>query len=273
MIKPTEEENAVADILELRPGPGHNMPPEPLDDMLDPAALKERLERDHAPLLTRFVELEQGAGRAQEIATEDQASRLLSFITGQCRALTDDAKKAHDTEKRAYLECGRVVDRFFLDRIRKFTVAIGQVEQRAESFLKKKREEQRRAEEEQRRRAAEEAHRAEAEAQRLADAAKAEKDRAAAAELGRQAEAEAERASAAARIVTAPPAPVRLQGDYGATAYTQVVWTYEVVDPTAIPLNYLMPDDTAIRDAIKRGVRDIPGLDIAPEERFRIRRC
>jgi hypothetical protein len=275
MIKPTEGENAVpADVLELRPGPGHNQPPEPIDDRLDPAALKERLEHYHAPLMRRFAELEQGAERAPAtIETEDEATRLLSFITGQCRVATDDAKKAHDAEKRAYLECGRVVDRFFLDRIRKFTLAINGVEARAETFLRRKREAQRRAEEEQRRRAEEERRRAEAEAARLAAAAKAEQDRQAAAELGRRAEAEAERASAAAKIVTAPAAPVRLHGDYGAVGYMQTRMVYEVADPNLIPRRLMKPDDEAIRAEIARGVRDIPGLEIFEEEKLRTRRC
>ena len=267
----------MAEVTALRPGIGHNSPPPDNETVptLDTATLRALLTRDYADLMRRFVELEQGARRLpEEIGNEAEAQRLLDFVAHQCRPLIDEAQTAHDDVKRPYLQCGRIVDQFFLRRIEAFKVVLVPVSKRAENFLKRKRVEQRAQEDEQRRRAAEDKRKAEAEAERLAAAAREAEahNRAEAAELGRQAEVAQAAAAAAAAIVEAPGAPVRLHGEYGATAYTKEQWTYTIADPTEIPLAYLMPDDDAIRAAIARGIRAIPGIDIHKEERFTIRR-
>jgi SMC interacting uncharacterized protein involved in chromosome segregation len=40
------------------------------------------------------------------------------------------------------------------------------------------------------------------------------------------------------------------------------VWTFEVVDISLVPREYLVLDETAVRRAIQNGVREIPGLKI-----------
>lgn len=255
------------------PGLGHNQPPEA--DRLDAAALLERLRRDHEELLRRFVELEHGAGRVpSEILNEEQAQRAADFIA-QCHTATGQADKAHKSEKAPYLACSRVVDRFFLDRVKRFAEdVIAPVNAASALYLEKKRQRQRQAEAAQRQRALEEQRRAEAEAQRLAAEAAAATNRQKAADLGRQAEEAQERAETAATIAEAPPAPVRIHGDYGTTAYAKERYLWEVVDPFKIPMKYLRTNDEVISQDINRGgVREIPGLRIWQENKFIVRKC
>jgi FtsZ-interacting cell division protein YlmF len=259
----------------IRPGIGHNLPPEEIIDPQDPEILRARLGRDHADLLRRFVELEQGAARIPAVKTEADAQRIVDFVAQQCTPLKTEAKQIHDREKKPFLQCGKVVDEFFLRRIERFGVVVAQVSQHAELFYKRKKVEQRQREEEQRRRAAAEAHRAAEEAARLQVEARktAATDRAAAARLGVEAQEAEERAAVAQAIVEAPPAATRIHGDYGAVAFEKTRWRFEVVDPTQIPLGYLKLDDDAINAAIADGVREIPGLEIFEEHQFQIRRC
>lgn len=48
-------------------------------------------------------------------------------------------------------------------------------------------------------------------------------------------------------------------------------WTFEVLDSNQIPREYLMVDETAIRQAIAAGVRAIPGVNIFQKEGLSIR--
>jgi hypothetical protein len=265
-------------VNDLAPGLGHNQPPV---DPLDSDALLARLQDEHRDLLTRFVELRQGAARfPKELTSEDQATRAVEFIA-QCRTLAGSngaAEKAHKAEKAPYLACSRIVDIFFLGRIKEFNdTVIAPLSAVLARYHEKKRREQQQREAEQRRRAEEERRQAEAEAARLAaEAARAAQtdNRRAAIELGAQADEAAGRAQQAQAIVEAPSAPTRIHGDYGATAYAQERWFFEVTDPTLIPLGYLRTNDEVINQAInKGGVRDIPGLRIWREDRLVVRKC
>lgn len=48
-------------------------------------------------------------------------------------------------------------------------------------------------------------------------------------------------------------------------------WTFDITDQNAIPREYLQVNETAIREAIKAGVREIPGLKIYQSESISIR--
>lgn len=255
---------------DLVPGLGHNQPPV---DPLDKDALLERLQDEHGTLLDRFIELEQGAGRLPAVITsEEQSSRLMDFIA-QCRTHTGNVEKAQKIEKAPYLACSRVVDRFFLDRIKSFDRdVIAPASRLGEDYHQRKRVAQLRREAEERQRALEEQRRAEEEAARLAEAAR-QADRQSAIDLGRQAEEAQERAAAAAAIVEAPSAPTRLHGDYGATGFAKERWRWEITDPTLIPLWALRTNDELINTKIRGGVREIPGLRIWRDDQFIVRKC
>jgi hypothetical protein len=47
-------------------------------------------------------------------------------------------------------------------------------------------------------------------------------------------------------------------------------WTFDVVNVSEIPTQYLIPDNVAIRRAITEGVREIPGLRIFQKEGLRV---
>lgn len=48
-------------------------------------------------------------------------------------------------------------------------------------------------------------------------------------------------------------------------------WTFKVVDALLIPRQYLVVSETLIRDAIKAGMREIPGVEIFQEAKSRFR--
>lgn len=65
---------------------------------------------------------------------------------------------------------------------------------------------------------------------------------------------------------------MRIQGDYGATAYVTRSWTFEVIDLDQVPRPYLSLNTEAVRAAItKEGMKDIPGLRIFQSESLRVR--
>jgi hypothetical protein len=279
----------MADVTPLRPaGLGHNFPPEPVDMIPssslgqamvsgDPAIVQARLERQYEPLVKRFIELDLGLKKLPEkITSEEEAVRLLNWVGGQCRPLETEVEKARVREKKPYL-AGAVVDRFFNDGIKnKLTLIIRAATDRAGEYRRQKEREQRLREEAARRAAAEEQRRAIAEAERLAREAQQKEaagDRRAAVDLTKEAAEQQTRAAVAEAIVTAPPAPVRLRGDFGATAFAVKRWRWDVVDPDEIEWRFLKLDDEAIQKAIDAGERELPGLELFEVEDERIRRC
>jgi hypothetical protein len=75
-----------------------------------------------------------------------------------------------------------------------------------------------------------------------------------------------------ARLAASCLEPVRIEGDYGATAYVTHRWCFEVVDLMEVPRHFLGLDAETVRTAItKDGIRDIPGLRIFQIENLRVR--
>lgn len=56
-----------------------------------------------------------------------------------------------------------------------------------------------------------------------------------------------------------------------ATASQRLVWKFEITDIDAVPKNYKIVDERKVREAIKAGIRDIPGIKIFPENTTIIR--
>lgn len=46
------------------------------------------------------------------------------------------------------------------------------------------------------------------------------------------------------------------------------VWTFEILDEAKVPRQFLIVSETKIREAIRNGVREIPGIRIFEEERI-----
>lgn len=55
------------------------------------------------------------------------------------------------------------------------------------------------------------------------------------------------------------------------TLTCKTVWDFEVEDPKSVPKEYLKVDDDAIEDAIKKGIRNIPGVKIFSYETTNLR--
>jgi len=66
------------------------------------------------------------------------------------------------------------------------------------------------------------------------------------------------------------PQPVKIRTEVG-TAYQHTEWRHEIIDTSLVPKEYLMVDERKIREAIKAGVRDIPGCRIYEEKSIRMR--
>ena len=57
----------------------------------------------------------------------------------------------------------------------------------------------------------------------------------------------------------------KTQTNWG-TSYVRKSWTFKIVDPTKIPSKYYVLDEGIIRQEIRDGVREIPGIEIFQEE-------
>lgn len=245
-------------MSEQAPAPvGHNRGPTPLTAAEIPFWLTD----EYAGMLKRRRELVDGAtafaAKYPEIGTDDvsaAATENLELIRKTVAAVEDRRKQA----KEPFLEGGRAVDKWFADVKTSLQQAAGLIAPALKTYLEAK---------ETRERAA-----AIAEAKRLADLA----DEAAleAEETGEfdQAVAVAKDAEQAAAVATGKPGPLtRTTGTYGSSSSLQEVWLFEVEDDDALPRQYLMRDERAIRAAIARGVRKIAGVRIYAERKVRTR--
>lgn len=152
---------------------------------------------------------------------------------------------------------------------RPLTDALESFEQRAKRLLLAYQQAERarvQREAEESRRRMEEAAQREAEALAKAEQAKTAQER-------QDALAAAEQASQeqATAIIEAPmPAPRARRTDTGTAGLTER-WTFEVVDESKVPRQYLAVDRQSIRKAVSAGVRDIPGVSIHLEEGIAVR--
>ena len=92
-------------------------------------------------------------------------------------------------------------------------------------------------------------------------------------ELQRKVDAEAAAANIPAPVVPEPvvaPPETKVRTESG-TSFLKMVWDFEVTTPAEVPREYLAVNEKAIREAIKNGVRNIPGVKIfeKPQTNFR----
>lgn len=94
-----------------------------------------------------------------------------------------------------------------------------------------------------------------------------EADRKAREELQAKVNAEAAALNVEAPVIApavAPELPKVTRTEAG-TASQRKEWRFEVIDETQVPREYLMVDHAKIRQAVKAGVREIPGVNIFEE--------
>lgn len=189
--------------------------------------------------------------KRREIVQEP--SEFVKGVNGICKAITDALESAESAAK---------------GKISQHQARVEMERRKAEEAARKAaadlQEKLRREAEEANRKAREDAARiAEAEARARA-ASQAEIDAA-----RKAAEDEARRHEIEAPTVIAPVVPeakkaVRTES---AAAHQRKVWTFEILDAEAVPAEYKVVNDQAVRDAIKMGIRTIPGIRIYEESK------
>jgi hypothetical protein len=257
--------------IETIAGIGHNQTSAAVNAA---ASLKLHLASTYRDLVLRFDALEHGCARVPDPIYSEEDARLVTDFIAQCQAHLHQAEAAHKIEKKIFLEGGRTVDGFFKRRCEKLSEALISVLSRLKAFRDQWQVEMTARHHELMEAASREAARASqyhAEAQQRS-AVGSESDHRRAAQLGVLADASAESAEAMIREAAACLEPVRLQGDYGATAYVTHSWNFELVDIDKVPRCYLSLNSEKVRAAIiKDGLRDIAGLNIFQTESLRVR--
>lgn len=97
--------------------------------------------------------------------------------------------------------------------------------------------------------------------------------RIATAELQKKIEAEAQLNNVPAPVVVAPVMPdlPKVTRTEEGSASQVKTWTFEIINPMEVPREYLVVDDRLVRQAVKNGVRSIPGIKIFEKTETRIR--
>jgi len=75
----------------------------------------------------------------------------------------------------------------------------------------------------------------------------------------------------AAEVTSKPQEKTIARGGLGSSTSMRANWVHEVLDPDLIPSKYLMVNESAVKAAIKSGVREIPGIKIWNDEQAVIR--
>lgn len=147
------------------------------------------------------------------------------------------------------------------DAFRPWAKLLADGEERAKALiLRWRREEQARVQRE-----AEEARR-EAEARAAAEAAAAKPP------VAEGAEAPAVPAVMSPRLPLEPAEPAKTTHGALGTVTARTIWTFSIVDPDAVPREFCVVSETLIRDAVRGGAREIPGVRIYQEEQLAGRR-
>lgn len=284
---------------------GHNQPPP------DALTLVERLTAEHSDLVKRAEDLTEAIGRFNDAVTVDDNGRKVMRISddetekratdfaGQLAKAVKSLEGARETAKAPFWSACLTVDGFFKNLSRPLDDAKKRIADLLTRYKVAKQEaERRRVEEEQRclREEAERKAREAAEAERAAEAARKQAEAAqpalqpvvqqvAEAHQERAAEAETQAVAAvvaADAIADSAEARVaeagRTRGDYGGFSGLRRPWDFEITDPKAVPREYMMIDEKAIRAAMQAAVRNknietfsIPGVRFFQKHSTQIR--
>lgn len=234
-------------------------------EVVDDGTLKSAVALgSEAKKISRTIET-----RRKEIIADPQ--EFIKNVNSFCKLLTDPLAEAESAIKR---HVSMYQSRIELERRKQEEAARRaalelqeKLKREAEEANRKAREEAvRKAEEETRERMAKEAaERAKREAETAAEAGERAKREAAELEAARKkAEAEAKAAEIEAPVVLPPVIPKQesvTRTESGA-AYQRKSWEFEVVSLEEIPREYLILDEKRVRDSIRMGVREIPGIRI-----------
>lgn len=202
--------------------------------------LAERLQLDHESLAAQVAEAEALVPDTLAPVTDEEMAGAYAETAKTLKGVLAMVEKARKAEKDQILKDGRTIDGFFAKLAENIKAKADAVVAGINAFQR----------------------------------AKLEAERRAAAEAARKA------AEEAALFDETPPAPVaapvvkeaaRVIGFSGTKASASVKWVHEVTDAQAVPRQYLMVNEAAIKAAIAGGVREIPGVRIFEDVRTAIR--
>ena len=239
------------------PGLGHNSQAISLEEALNPVSLLIQLQEDHVSYTTRRDALLAGVMRfhaefTDGIQAEADQRRASDFVR-QIKLAAKDAEEARKAAGTPLLEATRVINAFFKTGIvDKLADAARSVEAAMTVFAVSQERAARLAAQAVRDAAEAEANRLSAEAERTMRPQML--DRAI------QAEAVAEGARKAADASVSDLS--RTRGDLGGVTSLRSRWTYKVTNPAAIPVEYMVDNQVMLNEAIRKGLRELPGIEI-----------
>lgn len=228
----------------------------------------EQLAKDYASISETIEALAKRANSAPTAISDDNEHKTVATLEIDVRASLKNIEAQRVAEKAPYLKAEREIDGFFKqhsDRLSRIATAMNK---RVKDYLDAKMDAERRAHEETARIAREAQERALKEAE---EAAAANKPHLANAALDQAVHAD-QRATEALQDAKASPADLsRTRTDTGVLSTLKTVWTHEITDYDAIPLDKLRPYfkrdevDKAIRGYVRAGNRELPGTRIFQE--------
>lgn len=253
---------------------GHNNPPSDLE------VFRERLAEATAPIRKRVAELIAAFSRVPlDFSDPTNVQRCTDFVA-QCKAALKAAEEKRKELKKPLDDQAKAVQDTFktmVDQLEKpmkdLEAKLGDyaAQQRRAAELKAKQEREAakaeaRKKQEEAEAQARAAQVAAAQAKTAEEADRAAQQMAKAIETQQAAETAQQTAEKAGRVEK-----TKLSGEYGSTGYASKRWTFEVENLADVPRHYMTIDETAIREAIKSGIRDIPGLRIYQDEKFTVK--
>ncbi|WP_029310785.1 hypothetical protein [Acidiphilium angustum] len=245
--------------LDELPGFGHNSGaseaelPQTMADFLSGARVRQdvvqaprvvKFSARQAELIAAFDRWKERTG--ETITDADTASASTDFAA-QLKREAKAMEAERTVVKAPYLGATRIVDGFFKDLTDPLTNAAKAIENALTTYLRK-------VEADRRKEAEAEAKRLQEEAQRAADAAA----KVASVDMIDTAIEANKEAVQAAKVAAAPAADLsRTRGDYGGvSSLRKGPWQFEIVDKEAIPLSFLVLDESAAKAAAVQFSKD-----------------
>lgn len=236
---------------------GHNLPPS------DVELLIEKLDAQSQDIKKRADELLAGADRC--VITDTETAGKASLLVGLIMTATDTTKERQKEAKRPHFELANAAFDYFKPVLDKLNTA----KAKTLAALKAFDDEQERIAVIERQRLADEARRAQEEADRIAADATTDNDIAKAIALE-------EKATAAIEIAQTVQAPV-IRSAFGQLATPRMNWTFRVVNLDLVPRHFLMLNEAAIKAHIKAAPKgkapaDLAGVEFFQEKTMAVRR-
>lgn len=235
----------------------HNNPPS------DVALLIERLDAQSQDINKRADELLAGADRC--VITDTDTAGKASLLVGLIMTATDTTKERQKEAKRPHFELANAAFDYFKPALDK----LGTAKAKTLAALKAFDDEQERLAAIERQRLADEARRAQEEADRIAAEATTDTDIDKAIALEEQAAVAVE----ASQTVAAPV----IRSAFGQLATARMDWKHEVTDINAVPRHFLMINEAAIKGHIKSAPKGqaptpVAGVRFFQEKTMAVRR-